>query len=69
MDDQRDAIQFQINGWKNLLEQLDYETHKYAGGSLSEEEYAPIEARKQLLRDKINEAEAQLAELGAEDVE
>lgn len=39
---------------KYKLMQTDYQAIKYAEGQLSEEEYAPIKAQRQLWRDEIN---------------
>lgn len=50
---------------KHQLSETDYKAIKYAEGLLTEEEYAPIKAERQQMRDKINELEALLAE-GAE---
>lgn len=47
----------QIAELKAQLEVTDYKAIKYAEGWISEEEYAPIKAERQALRDKINELE------------
>lgn len=58
-------IQLKIDVHKMKLAETDYKAIKYAEGLLTEEEYAPIKAERQQMRDKINELEALLAE-GAE---
>lgn len=45
---------------KQQLEATDYKAIKYAEGWLSEEEYAPIKAARQAIRDEINALESQL---------
>lgn len=45
---------------KLQLEATDYKAIKYAEGWMSEEEYAPIKAARQALRDEINALESQL---------
>ena len=54
--------QFQIDLLKKKLADTDYKAIKYAEGLISEEEYAPIKAERQALRDQINELEASLIE-------
>lgn len=51
----------QIEILKHQLSETDYKAIKYAEGLLTEEEYAPIKAERQQMRDKINELEALLA--------
>ena len=46
---------------KQQIQQSDYKAIKYAEGLFSEEEYAPIKAERQALRDEINRLEAELA--------
>lgn len=46
---------------KKKLEMTDYKAIKYAEGLLTEEEYAPIKAERQQMRDEINRIEAELA--------
>ena len=43
------------------LQETDYKAIKYAEGLLTEEEYAPIKAERQQMRDEINRLEAELA--------
>lgn len=52
-----DTIMGEINGYKQLLNQSDYQALKFAEGTLSEKDYAPIRAKRQEWRDKINELE------------
>lgn len=47
----------QIDSLKAELSATDYKAIKYAEGWITEEEYAPIKAERQALRDKINEFE------------
>lgn len=47
---------------KKQLEESDYKAIKYAEGLLTEEEYAPIKAERQQMRDEINRLEAELAQ-------
>lgn len=49
--------QFQIDLLKKKLADTDYKAIKYAEGFISEEEYAPIKAERQRIRDEINELE------------
>ena len=50
-------IDQQIAELKQLLFSTDYKALKYAEGWISEEEYAPIKAERQAIRDRINELE------------
>ena len=45
---------------KKMLDSTDYKAIKYAEGILTEEEYAPIKAERQALRDEINRLELEL---------
>ena len=47
----------QVRALKDELAETDYKAIKFAEGWLTEEEYAPIKAQRQALRDKINELE------------
>lgn len=47
----------QIASLKKQLAETDYQAIKYAEGWITEEEYAPIKAARQALRDQINELE------------
>lgn len=44
------------------LKDTDYKAIKYAEGLITAEEYEPIKAERQALRDRINELEKQLEE-------
>ena len=55
--------QAQILGLKIQLSDTDYKAIKYAEGWLTDEEYAPIKAERQALRDKINALEIEVEEL------
>lgn len=45
---------------KSQLTATDYKALKFSDGALTEEEYAPIRAQRQVWRDQINALEAQL---------
>jgi hypothetical protein len=47
----------QIADLKAQLAATDYKAIKYAEGWITKEEYAPIRAERQAIRDKINELE------------
>ena len=51
------TVEQQIAELKAQLASTDYKAIKYAEGWITEEEYAPIRAERQALRDKINELE------------
>lgn len=50
----------QINQLKSQLSATDYKAIKFAEGWMTEEEYAPIRAERQAIRDQINALEAEL---------
>ena len=50
----------QIISLKQQLQSTDYKAIKYAEGWLTEEEFAPIKAERQAIRDEINRLEAEL---------
>lgn len=52
--------QTQIDMLKAELSKTDYKAIKYAEGWITAEEYEPIKAERQALRDKINALEAAL---------
>ncbi|MBR3869010.1 MAG: hypothetical protein IKM66_06815 [Clostridia bacterium] len=56
----------QILNLKKKLADTDYKAIKYAEGFISEEEYAPIKAERQRIRDKINELEKNIKITGDE---
>lgn len=53
-------MNLQIEILKHKLQQTDYKAIKYAEGWISEEEYAPIKAERQEIREKINKLEQEL---------
>ena len=53
-------IMTQIASLKQQLMETDYKAIKYAEGWISEEDYAPIKAQRQAIRDQINQLEQQL---------
>ena len=50
----------QIDILKHKLSATDYKAIKYSEGWLSEEEYAPIKAERQTIREEINRLEQEL---------
>ena len=54
------ALLNQIGELKAKLSETDYKALKYMEGWLTEEEYAPVKAQRQALRDQINELEGKL---------
>lgn len=54
------VIKVKIDILKLKLQESDYKAIKYAEGILSEEEYAPIRAERQAIRDEINRLEKEL---------
>lgn len=46
-----------IKQYKKYLEQTDYQAIKFSDGALTEEEYAPIRAKRAAARARINELE------------
>ncbi|MBO5854373.1 MAG: hypothetical protein J6Q61_06520 [Bacteroidales bacterium] len=50
-------MNLQIEILKHKLQQTDYKAIKYAEGWISEEEYAPIKAERQAIREEINRLE------------
>ena len=53
----KEENQTRISELKSKLAQTDYKAIKYAEGLITEEEYAPIKAQRQLWRDEINQLE------------
>ena len=54
------ALLEEIASLKDQLAQTDYKAIKYVEGWISEEEYAPIKAERQEVRNRINALEAEL---------
>ena len=52
-------LALEIEQLKAQLAETDYKAIKFAEGWLTEEEYAPIKAERQALRDAINDLEKQ----------
>lgn len=50
----------QIANLKAQLSETDYKAIKHSEGLISEEDYAPIKAERQAIRDQINALEAEL---------
>lgn len=59
----REPLIKEIKALKKSLAESDYKAIKFAEGVMSAEEYAPIKAERQAARDRINELEAQLANM------
>ncbi len=53
----------EIESLKQQLVDSDYKAIKYAEGEISEEEYTPIKEERKSWRARINELEAQIAEM------
>lgn len=51
----------QILHLKKKLAETDYKAIKYSEGWLTEEEYAPVKAERQAIREEINRLEQELA--------
>lgn len=56
----RVEIHAEIDSLKEQLSALDYKAIKYAEGLISDEDYSPVKAYRQSLRDRINELENEL---------
>lgn len=59
-NEQKNLIEREIRQLKKQLAKTDHQAIKYAEGWISEEEYAPIKANRQAIRDQINELEGKL---------
>ena len=57
---ERPGPELTVEDLKAELAATDYKALKYMEGWLSEEEYAPIKAERQVLRDRINELKGAL---------
>ena len=53
-------ISLRIEILKSKLKESDYKAIKYSEGWLTEEEYAPVKAERQALREEINKLEQEL---------
>jgi hypothetical protein len=60
MERTREAIEAEINGYKQLLFQSDYKALKHADGVMTDEEWEPVKAEREELRAKINACEVEL---------
>lgn len=54
------AAEDQIESLKQQLADSDYKALKYAEGWINEEEYAPIKAERQRIRDEINRLQTEV---------
>jgi hypothetical protein len=52
----------QIEILKHKLQETDYKAIKYSEGWLTEEEYAPVKAERQAIREEINRLEKEISE-------
>lgn len=64
MNEKRMEIESEITGLKQILASTDYKALKYAEGQITEKDYEETKQKRQSLRDKINELEAELATIG-----
>ena len=62
MESHQPSVSQRIEDLKSQLEATDYKAIKYAEGWLTDEEYAPIKAERQAIRDEINRLESQKEE-------
>lgn len=60
MESLQPSLAQRIEMLKSELASTDYKAIKYAEGWLTEEEYAPIKAERQVIRDEINLLESQM---------
>ena len=58
----RENVYAEIEQCKAQLAATDYQAIKHSEGLISEEDYAPIKAQRQALRDRINALEERLRE-------
>ncbi len=64
MNERKMAIESEIAGLKQILTSTDYKALKFAEGQISEKDYEETKQQRQLLRDKINELEAEMDAIG-----
>lgn len=57
----REYKEMRISDLKAQLSATDYKALKFAEGWITSEEYAPIKAERQTIRDEINRIEAEIA--------
>ena len=62
MESHQPTASQRIESLKSELASTDYKAIKYAEGWLTDEEYAPIKAERQAIRDEINRLESQKEE-------
>jgi hypothetical protein len=67
MNEKHEQIQGEIIALKSLLADTDYQCLKYAEGALTEAEFADTKAKRRAWREKVNELEAELEALDAEE--
>ena len=67
MNTRIDAIMSEIRGYQLLLDDSDYKAIKHSEGLIPEAEYAQTKAQREQWRAKINELEAELATLQADE--
>ena len=64
MNERKMALESEIAGLKQILTSTDYKALKFAEGQISEKDYEETKQQRQLLRDKINELEAEMNAIG-----
>ena len=64
MNERKMASESEIAGLKQILTSTDYKALKFAEGQISEKDYEETKQQRQLLRDKINELEAEMDAIG-----
>lgn len=67
--DETQNIQSEINAYKQLLTQTDYQAIKHSEGEMSDEEYQQIKDQRAEWRAKVNELEAELESLAQDGLE
>lgn len=60
MERTREAIEAEINAYKQLLSQSDYKSLKHSEGAMTDEEWNPVKAEREEYRAKINQLEIEL---------
>lgn len=64
MKERKIAIESEIAGLKQILTSTDYKALKFAEGQIPEKDYEETRQQRQLIRDKINELEAEAETIG-----
>lgn len=69
MDEKKMSLEEEIRNCQQFLARTDYQCLKHSDGALSDEEYEETKAKRQEWRDTINQDQAELEKLDAEDEE